>query len=289
MSNSVRRSRIVVNGIRRTRTFHYFWCFNCQRTVRTTIISNAYQTSCPNCSNELRHELDISRPRLHETESSLSTTGRFFENLALILDPTTIWPRRDPDTSRRFEWLYETEEGEAPNPHSWITLQFSRENYSSGDDEDDEDQRIFENALTETIGGRVRNNGVQQRPGPPPASSLVIEALPMVKVTETRLRNEPICAVCKEEFEVGEEVKELPCKHFYHSDCIVPWLRLHKTCPVCRYEIDEGEFGDGFEDRNGDELENSSLRWWWWNEMISFMDWMRRSIVALSTPDHAWG
>lgn len=35
--------------------------------------------------------------------------------------------------------------------------------------------------------------------------------------------------MCKEDYTVGEEVRQLPCNHFFHSSCIVPWLELVST------------------------------------------------------------
>jgi len=45
------------------------------------------------------------------------------------------------------------------------------------------------------------------------------------------------CAVCKDCFEKKQIVHKLPCGHFYHRDCILPWIRKHNTCPVCRHVL----------------------------------------------------
>lgn len=76
------------------------------------------------------------------------------------------------------------------------------------------------------------------RYGTPPASKSAVQAMPTIKVDEAMLKSDLAqCAVCKDDFERGTVVKQMPCKHVYHDDCILPWLELHNSCPVCRYEL----------------------------------------------------
>ncbi|MED6158569.1 hypothetical protein PIB30_033891 [Stylosanthes scabra] len=71
----------------------------------------------------------------------------------------------------------------------------------------------------------------------PPASKAAIDSLPTIEIEENHLELESHCAVCKEAFEMGTSAREMPCKHIYHQDCILPWLTLHNSCPVCRHEL----------------------------------------------------
>lgn len=74
--------------------------------------------------------------------------------------------------------------------------------------------------------------------GRPPASRLAVESLPLVVLTEADVQNgNALCAVCKDEMGVGEQAKQLPCSHRYHGDCIMPWLIIRNSCPVCRHEL----------------------------------------------------
>nr|GEX90834.1 hypothetical protein [Tanacetum cinerariifolium] len=74
--------------------------------------------------------------------------------------------------------------------------------------------------------------------GRPPASKTVVENLLSVVMTDEDIENNyTICAVCKDEIGVGLIAKQLPCAHRYHGDCILPWLGIKNTCPVCRYEL----------------------------------------------------
>ncbi|KAK2982008.1 hypothetical protein RJ640_013218 [Escallonia rubra] len=74
------------------------------------------------------------------------------------------------------------------------------------------------------------------RYGTPPAQKEAVEAMPTVKIGESVQ-----CSVCLEDFDIGAEAKEMPCKHRFHSGCILPWLELHSSCPVCRYQMPSDE------------------------------------------------
>uniref|UniRef100_A0A7N0RIN5 RING-type E3 ubiquitin transferase n=1 Tax=Kalanchoe fedtschenkoi TaxID=63787 RepID=A0A7N0RIN5_KALFE len=74
------------------------------------------------------------------------------------------------------------------------------------------------------------------RYGTPPAKKEAVVAMPTVKVKDNLQ-----CSVCLDDFELGADAKEMPCKHKFHDACILPWLELHSSCPVCRYELPADE------------------------------------------------
>ncbi|XP_072304121.1 E3 ubiquitin-protein ligase RNF115 [Eucyclogobius newberryi] len=73
--------------------------------------------------------------------------------------------------------------------------------------------------------------------GPPPAEKDSISSLPTVSILQEHKDSRLDCPVCMEEYSLDESVRQLPCLHYFHSDCIVPWLELHDTCPVCRKSL----------------------------------------------------
>ncbi|KAK4479787.1 hypothetical protein RD792_015322 [Penstemon davidsonii] len=48
------------------------------------------------------------------------------------------------------------------------------------------------------------------------------------------------CCICLCAYEDGTEVHALPCSHHFHSTCIVKWLKMNATCPLCKYNILNG-------------------------------------------------
>ncbi|GAA6004925.1 hypothetical protein JCM11491_002279 [Sporobolomyces phaffii] len=77
------------------------------------------------------------------------------------------------------------------------------------------------------------------RAGPVPATEEMIEKLPKVEVTPDLLSHDTVkdCTICQDDFAVSETLASLPCRHLFHPDCIVPWLKTSGTCPVCRYAM----------------------------------------------------
>ena len=101
----------------------------------------------------------------------------------------------------------------------------------------DQQQRSLQSALQASM--QERNTILK------PAKPEAIEKLVRRPVTEAECGKDGCCSVCLCEWEYdtatesGREVGvEMPCKHIFHEDCLVGWLKRQNTCPVCRHEIE---------------------------------------------------
>eukprot|EP00262_Sarcandra_glabra_P022094 TRINITY_DN961_c1_g2_i1.p1 TRINITY_DN961_c1_g2~~TRINITY_DN961_c1_g2_i1.p1 ORF type:complete len:474 (-),score=90.10 TRINITY_DN961_c1_g2_i1:180-1574(-) len=106
--------------------------------------------------------------------------------------------------------------------------------------------------------------------GSPPAAKSVVESLPMVLLTQEDVeKGNAICAVCKDDIAIEERAKRLPCSHHYHGDCILPWLHIRNTCPVCRYELltDDPDY-EQWKAQRGSQGNSRESRVWYDFEMF---------------------
>lgn len=73
--------------------------------------------------------------------------------------------------------------------------------------------------------------------GPPPLEKEKIAEIPKVTISSEQVEMKLQCSVCWEDFQIDEVVRKLSCAHVYHENCIIPWLELHGTCPICRKSL----------------------------------------------------
>lgn len=304
-----------------TRNYNSYWCYQCRRIVRISS-DNPSEIVCPRCFGQFVSEMEIPRPRLvlNFTYDDPSPQARLLEALALMLDPQMRIGNREPDdpwaipqqrsrrdvvieepNSQRPRWVrvprgsnrrddWDVEAGVRARPR-WIILRPTGQPHGPLGPvsrpggllplESDPRNYFLGPGLQQLIDELTEND----RQGPPPAPDTAIEAVPLVKLTPEHVaEGGSECPVCKEDFEIGSEVRELPCKHVYHSDCIVPWLRLHNSCPVCRTElpVDQCEHGGVVESEGSSSEDGRPRRCLNWSRLSSI--WPFRSRYSRISP-----
>ena len=54
---------------------------------------------------------------------------------------------------------------------------------------------------------------------------------------EMKWSNQDECGICLSSYQDREVLVELPCEHFYHQNCLLPWLKQSPQCPSCRHQL----------------------------------------------------
>ncbi|CAA0820470.1 RING/U-box superfamily protein [Striga hermonthica] len=65
-----------------------------------------------------------------------------------------------------------------------------------------------------------------------------IESYPTTILGESRRLPKPsdgTCPICLSDYQPKETIRSIPeCNHYFHAECIDEWLKLNRSCPLCR-------------------------------------------------------
>ena len=66
-----------------------------------------------------------------------------------------------------------------------------------------------------------------------------ISSLPKSSASSIPEYSQPTCAICLDDYEVNSTtVRQLPCNHIFHPDCIDPFLKdISSLCPMCKKSV----------------------------------------------------
>ncbi|KAJ4957523.1 hypothetical protein NE237_024634 [Protea cynaroides] len=70
-----------------------------------------------------------------------------------------------------------------------------------------------------------------------PASRNLIQALETKEFDDNIDEEEETCMICMDEFVRGIHFTKLPCSHFFHSECILTWLKDKNSYLLCRFAM----------------------------------------------------
>jgi len=227
-----------------------YWCFNCEKQFSKLKISQDTEVLCPACdcpSEEITSENDprLFRPFIAQ-QSSNST-------------PNSQIPLSN-EQAHQHEHEHEHEHHHHHHHNPQMHPAFGA--FLGGFPRQPRNGRVFvpievvfldgDSNLLDGLfslfgasrpGSRTMDQIIEEflrndpnRYGPPPASDTAISNLKKKKFENAQ--ESKACTVCQDDYNEQDELVEMPCGHEFHDNCVVNWLKLHNTCPVCRKAVE---------------------------------------------------
>ncbi|KAI8027004.1 E3 ubiquitin-protein ligase RING1 [Camellia lanceoleosa] len=202
-----------------------YWCHECDMSVSlisssssaTATATTSSSLLCPHCHSDFLEEMDS--PHLFDPNPNPNPNP----SLSSFLDPPfpNLSPHQSPPPTTPIPTLTTAPDDnyllDSPYLHRLIQHLTNSES-----------DNPFPTTTT-TAATRYHS----------PASKSAVESIPTIKITAAFLDLDPInlCAVCKDQFVIDVEAKQLPCKHMYHSDWILPGVAQHIRVPCAGFSL----------------------------------------------------
>jgi hypothetical protein len=65
------------------------------------------------------------------------------------------------------------------------------------------------------------------------AATILLSQMPVSRVPATGSSAGEQCSICLEKMKENEEIRTLPCMHFFHRECIDKWISMAGAAPKC--------------------------------------------------------
>jgi E3 ubiquitin-protein ligase RNF115/126 len=229
-----------------------YWCFNCERQFSKLNVNENTEVHCPTCdcpSEEITGDNDprLFRPFVAEQNQNRSSNS--------TSNPETQQPNQQsehphehhhhhhhhPQMHPAFGAFLGSFPRQPRNGGVFVPIEivFIEGDGNMGNMLDG----LFGLLGAPRAGGRTMDQIIEEflrndpnRYGPPPASDTAISNLKKKKFTN--VQESKACTVCQDDYNEQDELVEMPCGHEFHDACVINWLKLHNTCPVCRKAVE---------------------------------------------------
>ena len=102
---------------------------------------------------------------------------------------------------------------------------------SRGNANDDTQLELIESLISQLV-----SVGSQREPPKRTSEHFLQNKLTTIE-QQASSKSSMTCSICLNDFTNFTYAKKTPCGHVYHASCIIPWLLVKNTCPVCRNEF----------------------------------------------------
>ncbi|CAI2374372.1 unnamed protein product [Moneuplotes crassus] len=89
-----------------------------------------------------------------------------------------------------------------------------------------------------------------------------INKIDILNVTGERFADNDCCCICLENYsDKHRTVIQIPCSgpHYFHKECIIPWIRNKNSCPICKSEITIDDLNDAIAERQKESQDYGTM------------------------------